>query len=62
MLFFETYIHQILVPLLWQGAIVVIDNLSVHKSSKIRQAIESVGAKLVFLPRNCGLKPPLLRG
>ncbi|NEP96563.1 MAG: hypothetical protein F6K25_31160 [Okeania sp. SIO2G4] len=36
------------------------DNLSVHKSSKIRQAIESVGAKLVFLLRNCGYAPPLL--
>jgi transposase len=28
---FETYVEQILVPQLWPGAIVLMDNLSVHK-------------------------------
>ena len=27
---FETYVEQILVPQLWPGAIVLMDNLSVH--------------------------------
>lgn len=47
---FETYINQVLVPKLWTGAIVVMDNLSVHKSLNIRSSIESVGVQLVFLP------------
>ena len=47
---FETYVEQILVPQFWSGAIVVMDNLSVHKGSRIRELIDSVGAKLVFLP------------
>ena len=29
---FETYVEQILVPQLWSGAIVLMDNLSVHYS------------------------------
>jgi transposase len=34
-----------------EGDIVLIDNLSSHKSSKIRIAIEATGAELPFLPR-----------
>lgn len=33
---FETSVEQILVPKLWSGAIVLMDNLSVHKGSIIR--------------------------
>jgi transposase len=33
------------------GDIVLIDNLSSHKSPKIRIAIEATGAELPFLPR-----------
>ncbi len=47
---FETYVEQILVPQLWPGAIVLMDNLSVHKNSKIQELISSAGAKLMFLP------------
>ncbi|MGD1698663.1 IS630 family transposase [Dapis sp. BLCC M229] len=47
---FETYIEQILVPQLWPGAIVLMDNLSVHKGSRIQELISSTGAKLIFLP------------
>lgn len=47
---FLTYVTQILVPQLWSGAIVVMDNLSVHHAECIRVAIESVGAKVKFLP------------
>ena len=47
---FETYVEFILVPQLWPGAIVMMDNLSVHKSPRIKELISSAGAKLVFLP------------
>ena len=47
---FETYIDQILVPQLRPGAIVLMDNLSVHKGSRIQELISSTGAKLIFLP------------
>jgi transposase len=47
---FLTYVTNILVPQLWQGAIVVMDNLKVHHAKSIRLAIESVGASIKFLP------------
>lgn len=47
---FLFYIQQVLIPQLWVGAIVLMDNLPVHHASVVREAIESVGAKLVFLP------------
>ena len=47
---FQAYIEQVLVPELRPGDIVVMDNLSSHKGSAVRQAIEAVGAKLLYLP------------
>jgi transposase len=47
---FEVYIEQVLLPTLRRGDIVLMDNLSSHKSPHIRQWIESVGARLEFLP------------
>ena len=47
---FLVYVQEILIPQLWVGAIVLMDNLPVHHASVIREAIEAVGAKLVFLP------------
>jgi transposase len=47
---FLFYIQEILIPQLWVGAIVLMDNLPVHHASVVREAIEAVGAKLVFLP------------
>ena len=46
---FMTYVTKVLVPQLWSGACVVMDNLSAHKATTIREAIESVGARVVFL-------------
>jgi len=46
---FLTYITRVLVPELWTGACVVMDNLPAHKAIKVREAIESVGAKVKFL-------------
>jgi len=39
-----------LVPVLWKGAVVVMDNLNVHTNQVIKEAIEAVGAKVLFLP------------
>ena len=47
---FLTYIREILVPQLWTGAIVVMDNLKVHYATLVKSTIEAVGAKVVFLP------------
>lgn len=46
---FRTFVEQILVPELWSGATVVMDNLSAHKVEGISALIESVGAKIVYL-------------
>src|SRR4051794_8845663 len=48
---FLAYVIEVLVPTLAPGDLVVIDNLSSHKSHPVRGAIEAVGAKLLFLPR-----------
>jgi transposase len=47
---FEQYVERILVPTLTPRQIVLMDNLSVHKRVAVRQAIEAVGARVVFLP------------
>ena len=47
---FVAYVQQVLLKQLRPGDIVIMDNLSSHKSVKIRELIESVGAQLVYLP------------
>lgn len=47
---FETYVERILVPSLQPGQTVILDNLSVPKSAKVRQLIEAADCQLVFLP------------
>ena len=47
---FQAYVEQVLVGELRPGDIVIMDNLSSHKGPAIRQAIEAVGASLLFLP------------
>lgn len=47
---FRAYVEQFLVPTLKKGDIVIMDNLPSHKVSGIREAIEAVGAKLLYLP------------
>lgn len=47
---FLAYVHQCLVPTLTAGDIVVMDNLSSHKVVGVREAIETAGAKLLYLP------------
>jgi transposase len=47
---FCAYVKQVLVPELRRGDIVVLDNLSSHKRIEAKEAIEAVGARVVFLP------------
>jgi transposase len=46
---FEVFVQQCLVPQLWSGACVVMDNLSAHSFAVITPMIEAVGAKVVNL-------------
>lgn len=47
---FRAYVEQFLAPTLQPGDIVVADNLSSHKVTGAREAIEARGASLLFLP------------
>jgi transposase len=47
---FLAYVQQQLAPTLQPGDLVVLDNLSSHKRAGVREAIESVGATLLYLP------------
>ncbi|MEG4115197.1 transposase, partial [Microcoleus sp. Pol12B3] len=46
---FEVFIAQCLVPQLWSGAVVVMDNLPAHKVDSIKPMIEAVGASILCL-------------
>ena len=47
---FEAYVEHIFAPTLTPGEIVMMDNLSAHKSTKVRQLIVAKGCFLLFLP------------
>lgn len=46
---FAVFVEQCLVPELWVGAVVVMDNLPAHKGERIKRMIESVGARVLEL-------------
>ncbi len=46
---FKVYVSNCLVPELWQGAVVVMDNLPAHKVEAIAPLIEVVGARVLYL-------------
>jgi transposase len=48
----HAFITKMLVPVLWVGAIVLMDNLNVYLNAKVKEAIEPVGAKVIFLPKH----------
>jgi transposase len=63
--YFLSYIKQVVVPALQPGKVVLFDNLTAHKVSGVREAIEATGARLLLLPpyspdlspvENCGAK------
>jgi transposase len=47
---FEAYVEQVLAPTLRAGQVVVMDNLSAHKSEEVRELIEGRGCEVLFLP------------
>lgn len=47
---FEAYISEQLCPTLKAGDIVIMDNLSARKSSRITKSIEERGANILYLP------------
>ena len=47
---FIAYVEQVLAPELEPDDIVIMDNLPAHKITGVRQAIEKVGASLLYLP------------
>ena len=47
---FVAYLEQVLAPALRPGQVVVLDNLSAHKSERVRTLIEARGAELWYLP------------
>ena len=48
--YFLAYVKQILLPTLKKEDIVVLDNLSSHKVAGVKEAIESVGTQVFYLP------------
>ena len=47
---FLAWVRQKLAPCLGKGDVVVLDNLSSHKVAGVREAVESAGASLLYLP------------
>jgi len=47
---FKAYTEQLLAPSLERGYIVIMDNLSSHKVTGVREAITAVSAYLLYLP------------
>lgn len=47
---FEAYIEQVLAPTLRVGQIVILDNLSVHRSARVAKLIQARDCELWFLP------------
>ena len=47
---FTGFCQWLLIPALYPGDLVVMDNLSSHRSAAAIQAIEAAGARVVYLP------------
>jgi transposase len=47
---FRGYVQRMLLPTLQPGDVVVMDNLSPHKTQGVQDAIEAAGATLRYLP------------
>jgi putative transposase len=48
---FLKFVQEELAQKLWKGAVVVMDNLRVHKVKGVEEMIEAVGARVVYLSR-----------
>jgi hypothetical protein len=49
-LIFESYITNILAKEVWPGDLLMIDNLSAHKTTAVRQVLNRAGIKYLYLP------------
>ncbi len=49
-LVFLAYVEQVLAPTLYEGDVVIMDNLGAHKVKGVSQAIEARGATVIYLP------------
>lgn len=47
---FHHFIEKELVPILKPRHVVVMDNVNFHKSESIKKLVESVGARIIYLP------------
>jgi transposase len=47
---FEAYVERVLAPALSPGQVVVMDNLTAHKGSRVRELVEGRGCELLYLP------------
>ena len=47
---FRVYVRQVLCPTLRPGDVVIMDNLSPHKSAEALSLIQQLGAEVLFLP------------
>lgn len=47
---FEAFMTQRVIPQLWDGACVILDNCSIHRREDLEPLVEAVGARLIFLP------------
>jgi transposase len=47
---FRAYVAETLVPTLRPGDTLILDNLGAHKVAGVREAIETAGARLLYLP------------
>jgi transposase len=47
---FEAFVIRKLVPCLWKGAVIILDNCPIHFSKEVEKAVEEKGAKLIYLP------------
>jgi transposase len=47
---FEAYLKRVLAPSLRLGQVVIMDNLSSHKGSRVRELVEERGCEILYLP------------
>jgi transposase len=47
---FDTYVAEVLVPIVRRGDILLLDNLAAHKSEPARETLEARGVQVIFLP------------
>jgi putative transposase len=46
---FKVFVEKCLIPQLWSGAVVVMDNVPAHKVTSIEPLIQAVGASVLYL-------------